>query len=62
MRHSTLSRAESAKEETKSKEKEPGTLLQRLISVCEITLPAIKIRFPISTERTAGDPTEENIF
>ena len=56
-RHSALS-----KEETKSKEKEPGTLLQRSISVYKTNLPATKIKFPFSTERTAGDPSEENIF
>ena len=59
-RHSALSRIR--KEETKSKEKESGTLLQRPISVCKTTLPGTKIRFPFSTGRTAGDPSEENIF
>ena len=48
------------KGETKSKEKEPGTLLQRPISICNITLQANKIMFPFDTERTAGDPPEEN--
>ena len=60
----TLSTEQSRnrKEETKSKEKELGTLLQRPISVCKTTLSATKIRFPFGTARTAGDPPEENIF
>ena len=52
------------KEKTKSKDKEQGMplQLQRPISVPKTTLPATKIKFPFSTERTAGDPSEEIIF
>ena len=52
----------SRKLETKSKEKEPGTLLSVPISVCKTCLPATQIRFPFSTKRTVEDPPEENTF
>ena len=43
------------KEETKSKEKKTGTLLQRPISINKTTLPAKKKKgFAFSAERTAG--------
>ena len=61
-RHPVVSRAESARKRRMQKKKEPGTLLQRPILVWKTTLPATKIRFSFSTERTAGDPPEENIF
>ena len=60
----TLSTEQSKirKEETKSKEKQPGTLLQRLISVRKTTLLATKIRYPFSTERTVEGPPKENMY
>ena len=42
------------KEKMESKEAEPGTLLLR-----KTTFTVTKIRFPFSTERTAGDSSEK---